>query len=233
MFKELVAGSLLVASVFAGPPEVAGRWRWNIRGGDGEGRLVNVTLEQQGEKVTGTMRAFGNPAPIEDGKVTEDGEVSFAVRRRNNNRVFESFYTGKFEAGKITGKIETKRDGESRTVDWNATRIAKVNEHFTGEWKALIKRPDGNDIELMLDLKQNDEKIGGVSKLMNGTESPIVAGQANDKEASFTVKRERDGRELISEYKGKLDNDDKFAGQVVTNWGAEGRTFNFEAQRIR
>jgi hypothetical protein len=233
MFKPLLVSSLLLVSALADPPEIAGRWRWNVRGGDGEGRPVNVTLKQEGEKVTGTMRAFGNPTEIEDGKVTEEGDVSFAIRRRNNNRVFESKYTGKFVDGKITGKIESVRDGETRTSDWNATRFAKVNEHFTGEWKATIKRPDGGDTEHLLDIKQSDEKIAGVSKLANGTESPIVSGEAKDKEANFTVKRDRDGRVLIFDYKGKLDGDDKIAGQVVSNFGNETRTFDFSAVRIK
>lgn len=233
MLKYLFLSSLLLGSVLAEPPDVAGRWRWSVRGGDGEGRLVNVTIRQEGEKLTGTMRAFGNPIDIEEGKVTGEGEVSFVVRRRNNNRLFESKYAGKFADGKITGKSETVRDGETRTQDWNATRIAKVHELFTGEWKARIKRPDGNDIELMLDIKQSDQKIGGESKLMNGTESPIVSGEAKDKEATFTVKRERDGRILTSRYEGKLENDDKMVGKVISNWGSDDRAFEFEAQRIK
>jgi hypothetical protein len=88
---------------------------------------------------------------------------------------------------------------------------------------------------LALELKQSDSSITGKSKLANGTESPVVDGTASDRKANFTVKRERDGRMLLAQYKATLpgDTEDKFTGQVVTNWGGEGRTFDFEAQRIR
>jgi hypothetical protein len=61
---------------------------------------------------------------IADGKV-KDGQVSFKVTRKFQEREVTSSYSGKLEGDTIKGKIERPgRDGgAARTTDWEAKRV--------------------------------------------------------------------------------------------------------------
>ena len=68
-------------------------------------------------------RNGGDPreTAISDGKVKDD-EVSFSVVREFNGNKMTSKYSGKVSADTIKGKIETERDGNTRSRDWEAKR---------------------------------------------------------------------------------------------------------------
>lgn len=62
---------------------------------------------------------------ISDGKVKGD-EISFAVVREWNGNKFTMKYSGKVSADVIKGKIESERDGNVRSREWEAKRdVAK------------------------------------------------------------------------------------------------------------
>ena len=93
----------------------------------GAERKMTLKLKTEGDKVTGKLispgRQGGDPVEtdIKDGKIKE-GEVSFTVTREFNGNKMTSKYTGKVTAETIKGKIETERDGETRSRDWEAKR---------------------------------------------------------------------------------------------------------------
>ncbi len=96
------------------------------RGGQGEGRKMTLKLKVEGDKLTGTMSSPGREGKatdtaISEGKVKGD-EISFSVTREFNGNKMTSKYSGKVTADAIKGKIETERDGNTRSRDWEAKR---------------------------------------------------------------------------------------------------------------
>ncbi len=105
-----------------------GTWAWTTPGRDGgPERKTTLKLKLEGEKVTGTISAPGRQdAPpreiaIADGKLKGD-EITFTVTREFQGNKFVSKYSGKISGDAIKGKIETERDGQARSRDWQATR---------------------------------------------------------------------------------------------------------------
>ncbi len=107
-----------------------GTWSWTRPGRNG-GADVKMTLKlkAEGEKLTGKLsspgRQGGDPVELEikDGKVKGD-EISFTVTREFGGNTFKQKYNGKVTADAIKGKIESERNGETQSRDWEAKREA-------------------------------------------------------------------------------------------------------------
>jgi hypothetical protein len=106
----------------------AGTWTWESPGRQGgEPRKSTLKLKVEGTKLLGTIttpgRQGGDPVvtEISEGKVN-GAEVSFAVVREFNGNKFTMKYKGKVEGDAIKGTIESERDGNVRTRDWEAKR---------------------------------------------------------------------------------------------------------------
>ena len=87
---------------------------------------MTLKLKADGEKLTGTLSSPGRDGQatetaIADGKVKGD-EVSFTVTREFNNNKMVSKYSGKVSADTIKGKIESERNGQPQSRDWEAKR---------------------------------------------------------------------------------------------------------------
>jgi len=108
----------------------SGTWTWTGRGGGGGGgggeRKMTLKLKTEGEKVTGTLSFPGRDGQTRDteisnGKLKGD-ELSFSVTREFNGNKMTAKYNGKVTADSIKGKIETERNGETQSRDWEAKR---------------------------------------------------------------------------------------------------------------
>jgi len=109
----------------------SGTWTWSTPGRDGgEARKSTLKLKTEGEKVTGTISSPGRQGgeatetPIANGKIKGE-DVSFDVTREFNGNKMTAKYSGKISGDAIKGKIETERDGNTRSRDWEAKREAK------------------------------------------------------------------------------------------------------------
>jgi hypothetical protein len=114
-----------------------GTWTWTApagRGGGGGGggggqtRTNTLKLKVDGDKVTGTLSGGGGRqggAPreveIEEGKLKGD-EVSFQVTRTFQDNKMVQKYNGKVSGDTIKGKMESERNGEPVSRDWEAKR---------------------------------------------------------------------------------------------------------------
>ena len=90
---------------------------------------MTLKLKVDGEKLTGTLSSPGRDGQttetaIADGKVKGE-EVSFTVTREFNGNKMVSKYNGKVSADAIKGKIESERNGQPQTRDWEAKRSAE------------------------------------------------------------------------------------------------------------
>jgi hypothetical protein len=100
-----------------------GTWTWSVPGRDGNTREVTAKLKLDGDKLTGSISGRQNDTNIEDGKVSGD-EISFTVTREfNGNKIVQKF-SGKISGDTIKGKIESEREGQPTSRDWNARRAA-------------------------------------------------------------------------------------------------------------
>jgi hypothetical protein len=105
-----------------------GTWTWTTPGRNGgPDRKSTLKLKLDGEKLTGTVSSPGRQGgqatdtAIEDSKLKGD-EISFKVTREFNGNKFIAKYNGKIGADSIKGKIETDRNGETQSRDWEAKR---------------------------------------------------------------------------------------------------------------
>ena len=104
-----------------------GTWTWSQPGRNGgPERKSTLKLKVEGDKVTGTLSAPGrggqsSDVAISEGKLKGD-EISFDVTREVNGNKFTAKYNGKISGDSIKGKIETERNGQTQSRDWEAKR---------------------------------------------------------------------------------------------------------------
>ena len=101
-----------------------GTWTWSVPGRDGNTREVTGKLKLEGDKLTGSISGRQNETAIEDAKLNGD-EISFKVTREFNGNKMVQKFKGKISGDSIKGKIETDRDGETNSRDWEAKRSTK------------------------------------------------------------------------------------------------------------
>ena len=104
-----------------------GTWTWTTPGRNGgPDRKSTLKLKVEGDKLTGTLSAPGrggqsNDSAIADGKLKGD-EISFTVIREFGGNKITAKYNGKISGESIKGKIETERNGQTNSRDWEAKR---------------------------------------------------------------------------------------------------------------
>ncbi len=111
----------------ASAADASGTWKWSTpgRGDNAQPRETTLTLKQEGEKLTGTVKSGGQNAQevaITDGTI-KNGEVSFKVTRKMQDREFTITYTGKLDGDTIKGKTVMGEGDRKRERDWEAKRV--------------------------------------------------------------------------------------------------------------
>jgi phage shock protein E len=130
---NLLTGALLFAGAITQAADADGNWIWTTPGRNGGAERQSVlSLKTDGTQLTGKISApgrDGKPADtsIADGKV-DGNNISFDVVRQFNGNSVTVAYTGTVADGKITGKIETTRNGETQSHDWLAKNAGDQTE---------------------------------------------------------------------------------------------------------
>ena len=102
-------------------PNPTGTWKWSVKMGQ-QTRDMTLKLKLEKDKLTGTMVGRNNQeTAIEEAKY-KDGEVSFNVVRERNWQKSTTKYNGKVSGDTIKGKIESERNGQKQSRDWDAKR---------------------------------------------------------------------------------------------------------------
>ena len=91
---------------------------------------MTLKLKVDGEKLTGTLSSPGRDGQttetaIAEGKVKGE-EISFTVTREFNGNKMVSKYNGKVSADAIKGKIESERNGQPQSRDWEAKHATET-----------------------------------------------------------------------------------------------------------
>jgi hypothetical protein len=216
-----------LTTTLAAPPNISGKWGW-IYERNGEPLNIEMDLKQDGSKLSGKIIAPENrTAEIHDGKISEDGKLSFYIEYQRDSGPLRIDFNAKVEDGKITGKSAYKTDdGEKREHDWNPKRV----HDLTGKWNSVFKRSDGTPMEATLELKQSGEKLSGTQSF-NDNETELKDGKVAGDEVTFRVLRDRDGRTVTSKYKGKIQKDNSIKGEIESDWTGEVRHLEWEAKK--
>jgi len=127
----LVLGFLGVAQAQDKKADATGTWTWTrpARNGGTE-QKITLKLKVEGDKVTGKVTSPGRQdaaaveTEIKDGKIKGD-EISFTVTREYNGNTMTQKYSGKVTADAIKGKIESERNGQPQSRDWEAKRVTE------------------------------------------------------------------------------------------------------------
>ena len=116
----MVAGVARAADEKKQPYE--GTWKWTVTFNNNT-REQTMKLETKDGKPAGFIVGRNNTElKIEDASF-KDGVLAFTVSRtgQDGNKIV-SKYNGKVEGDTIKGKIDTERNGETQTRDWEAKR---------------------------------------------------------------------------------------------------------------
>jgi hypothetical protein len=111
---------LVAAARAADKPNPTGTWKWSVTFNN-QTRDLTLKLKLEGDKLTGAMVRGDQETAIEDATF-KDGEIAFKVTRERNGQKFTSKYSGKLDGDTIKGKIESERNGQTRSRDWEAKR---------------------------------------------------------------------------------------------------------------
>ena len=226
-FMLIAALALVAFTAFSGETNATGIWKWSLAGQNGE---TILKLKHDGEKLTGSYTNQFGKAEITDGSL-KDGEITFKVKRELNGRLFLIRYSGKLSGDKITGKCEFDVNGETRALEWKAKRDIAEAADASGNWNTVLILGDGNRIEGTLKLKQDGDKLTGVT-VRNENETQIQEGKIAGNEISFKVIRDRDGRKVTAKYKGKIAGD-TVKGKVESDWSGDWQTLDWEGTRAK
>jgi len=98
-----------------------GTWKWSATGQGGQTRETTLKLKLEGDKLTGTISGRGDDTAISEATLKGD-EIAFQVTREVNGNKVTAKYNGKLSGNSIKGKIETERNGQARSRDWEAKK---------------------------------------------------------------------------------------------------------------
>jgi hypothetical protein len=109
------------------PASADGTWTWSTPGRNGgPDRTTTLTLKTEGTALTGKISAPGRGGQAADTEISggkaEGDTISFLLVREFNGNSNTNKYSGKIAGDKITGKIESTRNGETQSRDWVAKR---------------------------------------------------------------------------------------------------------------
>ena len=121
----LLLGALPLAQADDKKVDPSGTYVWTQPGRNGGADRTNtLVLKLDGDKLTGKLSAPGRggaatDTEIADGKLT-GADVSFCVVRTFNGNTMTNKYSGTIADGAIKGKIESERNGQPQSRDWEA-----------------------------------------------------------------------------------------------------------------
>jgi SAM-dependent methyltransferase len=103
------------------PAHVAGRWHWSVEG-NGKSRVFVLDLEQDFQKLSGTLTMEGHRAALERAKLVGDRIEIAAVAGTGASQTRYEF-SGRIVNHAIEGEGRIRHGGDTRRLPWKAARI--------------------------------------------------------------------------------------------------------------
>lgn len=111
----LVLGAAMALAAAQAPAKVAGVWKMTMQGHRGP-VTQTMTLKQDGEKITGTIRAARGEGHLEG--TVKGNKIEFTVKRKNAYGDFTEQFQGTVQGDSMKGSMKMFRFA----VDWTAER---------------------------------------------------------------------------------------------------------------
>ena len=110
----------------AAAADIAGKWKADFQGPDGNSRTNTFTFEVAGETVTGTVTSSMAPEPakIEEGTLKGDA-IAFKVTRSFDGNQIKLSYTGTVKGDEMPLKVSADAGGQTFEFDIVAKREKK------------------------------------------------------------------------------------------------------------
>lgn len=102
------------------PANASGRWSSNVAGRAGE-ETVALNLDQQFQRINGTVTIDGKQMPVQNGRVQGE-EISFAVMRDVDGQRVAQRFNGRVKGDRIEGVAEVQDGDATGKHDWRAQR---------------------------------------------------------------------------------------------------------------
>jgi hypothetical protein len=182
--SALVCALVLAASATAQSPSVTGDWDVTINSPQGA-RTVQLSLKQDGEKLTGKIKSQRGDTPLE-------GEVK--------GKEIKFKYTVKFQDQDLVISMSGSVDGDAMKGDADFGGFAQ------GDWNAKRASADAASGAAPPAAAQSSGDKGGDKIDVTGAWSVTVETEAGSGNPSFTFKQE--GEKLTGRYKGLLGEAD-------------------------
>src|SRR3954463_2921206 len=112
-----------------------------------------------------------------------------------------------------------------------AAEETKPKSPFVGIWKWSFTMPDGSQVKPRLKVKETEGKLSGVSSFRAGTETSVTNVEATADTLTFQVVRERDGKQILTQYSGTLSSNE-LKGEIVSDWNGAKQTYPWVAERV-
>ncbi len=236
--KSLMLAALTLASGWLGSSALAadsnpvGTWKASFTPADGQTIESTLKIKQEGDKLSGTVIGRnGTEYPMDEVKLTGD-QLSIKVVRERNGEKITMKVVAKLTGDNLKGKLESNWGGEDRKVDWEAKRVTETGAlaaSATGTWKYALNVENGDEMHLVLNLKQEGEKVTGKVKVAE-FEVPITDGKIVGDAISFTIPVDANGQKFTSTYQGIL-NGDAIKGKIHSDWGGDDHNYDWNASR--
>lgn len=123
--KYGTAGGSSLVYFWIVPAKVAGLWQWQLAVG-GKPQAYELTLEQQFQMISGTVRIGGRSIKLQDARLRGD-RINFNFSADVNGSPLKHGFSGRVAGSTIAGTVELSGSRSQAQLEWNAVRSAKVS----------------------------------------------------------------------------------------------------------
>ena len=91
--------------VLAGPADVAGKWNMKTEGRDGQERVSEIEIKQDGDTITVIMPGRRGGDPMEYEGTVEENKLTWEMTRETQRGTFTITYTATVDGDKMEGEM--------------------------------------------------------------------------------------------------------------------------------
>lgn len=207
----------------------SGTWRWTH---DENGETVKnvLTINYDGKVVSGTYKGRSEKT-IESAQIAGN-KLSFKFDVDFQGQKIEVRFECAVKDDDLNGKVSMHAGGDVQEYPWTAKRTLET-EDLVGTWAIKIVTGDGQTIEPELKLAKDGEKLKGTYRSI-GLDREVEAQELKlaDKQLTFTIQGENDGKKFKVKYAGQ-PRGDRMNGKIDYDLNGNTGTIDFAATRSK
>lgn len=230
-----ILASACVAGAKEAPVDIVGEWKATGDLPDGGTNASVVTITKDGDELKGVA--------VNDDNGNET--VIDRIKVEGKKVIFEIDVESGGETGLLRVKAELASDtelkgewalfddaGEERfKADWKAVREAPPVD-IVGEWDAVAKTGDGQELKSLVTFAKKDDKLTGSSK-SERNDTTFDSVKLEDNKLTVEMTLDMNGTELDVEIKAEPKETDHLVGKwiIFDDTGQEAASGDWEAKR--